>query len=259
MRKPHFFITAGNTREAIDQVRDWGNIFTGRTGLDIALELLETGDVTLVTSNLDHAKQYAGAAGSRGGRMTIHTFRSHGDLLDVLSRLVPCTPFDAVCMTAAVADYRPAGVFHVAEEEVLPDGRRCWIVEDVQAAKVSSTYDRIAVMGVQTSKLIDMFRREWQFAGVLVKFKLQAGISETELLEIAEKSRVASDADMIVANTLEMVRGPRPAAWVVTEHDRDRVERGVLAPFLASAIQVRLQSKVRTSGRRVAIPETQVA
>ncbi len=26
-----FLVTAGNTREMIDRVRDWGNIFTGNT------------------------------------------------------------------------------------------------------------------------------------------------------------------------------------------------------------------------------------
>jgi phosphopantothenoylcysteine synthetase/decarboxylase len=259
MRQPHFLVTAGNTREAIDQARDWGNIFTGRTGLDIALKLLEMGDVTLVTSNLDHADRHAGAVGALGGTLNVHTFRAHADLLTLLQRLVPSTPYDAVCMTAAVPDYRPSGVFHVAEEEVLPDGRRCWIVEDVQAAKVSSNYDRIAVLGVQTSKLIDMFRRDWNFTGLLVKFKLQAGISETELLEIAEQSRRASNADLIVANTLEMVRGPRPAAWVVGAHDRHRVERAVLAPFLASAIRIRLQTRTPTTGHRFGMPESQVA
>ena len=29
----HLLVTAGPTREKIDQVRDWGNIFTGQTGL----------------------------------------------------------------------------------------------------------------------------------------------------------------------------------------------------------------------------------
>ena len=31
-RPPRFLVTAGNTRERIDRVRDWGNVFTGNTG-----------------------------------------------------------------------------------------------------------------------------------------------------------------------------------------------------------------------------------
>ena len=31
-----YLVTAGNTREMIDRVRDWGNVFTGNTGYGIA-------------------------------------------------------------------------------------------------------------------------------------------------------------------------------------------------------------------------------
>ena len=47
-------VTAGNTREKIDRVRDWGNIFTGRTGLAIARALTTIGAVDLLTSNQQH-------------------------------------------------------------------------------------------------------------------------------------------------------------------------------------------------------------
>lgn len=41
------------------------------------------------------------------------------------------------------------------------------------------------------------------FAGKLVKFKLEVGVSETELEDIAERSRSHSRADLMCANTLE--------------------------------------------------------
>src|SRR5436190_14632165 len=49
-----FLVTAGNTRENIDRVRDWGNIFTGNTGYAIAGALAKLGDVDLLTSNRAH-------------------------------------------------------------------------------------------------------------------------------------------------------------------------------------------------------------
>ena len=65
--KPHFLVTAGSTREKIDRVREWGNIFTGKTGLDIALALLDVGGVTLLTaSNTAHAAAYDGYYGKVG-------------------------------------------------------------------------------------------------------------------------------------------------------------------------------------------------
>jgi hypothetical protein len=41
------------------------------------------------------------------------------------------------------------------------------------------------------------------FRGLLVKFKLEVGIREEQLLAIAEASRTHSEADLMVANTLE--------------------------------------------------------
>ena len=59
----------------------------------------------------------------------------------------------------------------------------------------------VATIGLP--KLIDRFRRPWGFSGILVKFKLEVGISEQDLLKIAEESRQASAADLMVANTLD--------------------------------------------------------
>jgi hypothetical protein len=56
---------------------------------------------------------------------------------------------------------------------------------------------------VRAPKLIDRMRTDWRFQGVLVKFKLEVGVSDETLLEIAEKSRRQSNADLMVANTLE--------------------------------------------------------
>ena len=54
-----FLVTAGNTREKIDAVRDWGNAFTGNTGLAIARALAEAGTVHLLTSNRQHLADLA--------------------------------------------------------------------------------------------------------------------------------------------------------------------------------------------------------
>ena len=56
---------------------------------------------------------------------------------------------------------------------------------------------------MRTPKLIDRFRREWDFQGVLVKFKLEVDVTDALLVEIAEQSRCHSAADLMVANTLE--------------------------------------------------------
>ena len=45
MTTRRFLVTAGNTREMIDRVRDWGNVFTGNTGFAIAQALAAHGEV----------------------------------------------------------------------------------------------------------------------------------------------------------------------------------------------------------------------
>ena len=133
-RPPHVLVTAGPTRERIDQVRDWGNIFSGQTGLDLAMAFVDLGNVTLLTSNLEHARAFDGYSG-KGGMLGVETFRSHADLHALLTeRMTDAGPgggVDVVAMTAAVADYAPAAVYRVVARRPADGGREVWEVEDV--------------------------------------------------------------------------------------------------------------------------------
>ena len=65
-------------------------------------------------------------------------------------------------------------------------------------------------------KIIDRIRAEWGFHGLLVKFKLEVGLSPQQLVAIAEKSRLQSAADLMVANLYDgtlssFFVGPVPA------------------------------------------------
>ena len=107
-----FLVTAGNTHEPIDRVREWSNVFTGKTGLDVALALLDLGDVTLLTSNGRHAEEYDGYYG-KAGMLGIEMFRTHEDLRQLLEDQMGMGGIDAVAMSAAVSDYTPAGVYRI--------------------------------------------------------------------------------------------------------------------------------------------------
>src|SRR5688500_8794767 len=115
-----FLVTAGNTREKIDSVRDWGNVFTGNTGFRIARALAGAGDVDLLTSNHDHLTELAGAAGGPH-RITGSPFSSHAELRGALAALLARQGYDAVFMTAAVADYRPVRTYAVLRRERLAE------------------------------------------------------------------------------------------------------------------------------------------
>ena len=229
-----FLVTAGNTREMIDRVRDWGNIFTGNTGLSIAQALRGLGEVDLISSNPSHFEK-AHASG-----LGVSTFRSHADLMQVLKAKVLSTAYDAIFMTAAVADYVPRGVYAVTQRTVQPDGSEHWIVRHAQAEKVKSDHAAIAVLGERTIKIIDRFRTDWGYRGLLVKFKLEVGLSVDALLEIAERSRVASGADYLVANTLDMVNGEQAGAYLLSAGTHEWVARDALAGKCAELVSRRL-------------------
>ena len=233
MSAPRFLVTAGNTREPIDRVRDWGNIFTGNTGLSIAVELAKIGRVDLLTSNAAHRQSAPAGIDCRG-------FVTHAQLKSALADLLGAHRYDAIFMTAAVSDYSPQCVYEVIESSPLPDGEEQWIVRNVQAGKVKSHHRLIAVLGRPTEKLVDLFRGAWNHRGLLFKFKLEVGITAEQLIDIGQASRRASGADYLVANTLDMVEGASAGAYLLDEGPPKWIARTDLARTLAQVVKDRL-------------------
>jgi phosphopantothenoylcysteine synthetase/decarboxylase len=201
----NLLVTAGNTQVPIDQVRCLTNIFTGRTGARIALHARERGHaVTLLTSHPDLVPEL------RGSVVAYRTFDHLRAGMEEFVRAggVNGGALDAVIHSAAVSDYLGAGVYAPAPGTQFRADNGRWegaapALLDRAAGKVKSDEPELWLRLVRAPKLIDLVRGEWGFHGVLVKFKLEVGVSEERLLEIAERSRQHSAADLMVANTLE--------------------------------------------------------
>ena len=108
---------------------------------------------------------------------------------------------------------------------------------DRGADKVKSDVPELWLRLTRAPKLIDLVRGEWRYRGLLVKFKLEVGVSDERLLEIAERSRVHSAADLMVANTLDGASvyaflGPLNGAY-------ERVTRPDLAARLLDELEKR--------------------
>ena len=96
----HVVISAGGTREPLDPVRFLGNRSTGRQGYAVARAAVARGaSVTLVSANVE----LADVAG-----ITIVRVRTAAELERAV--LEAAGSADAVVMTAAVADFRPAQI-----------------------------------------------------------------------------------------------------------------------------------------------------
>src|SRR5262245_11569754 len=204
----NLLVTAGNTLVPIDKVRGITNIFTGRTGAAIALEALRRGhDVTLLTSHPEAVSELLEGTPPPSSRWSVRRYLTFDELHDRLEALVTAGGLDAIVHCAAVSDYRPAGVYATAQEASFDPARGTGPLIDRAAGKVKSDEPELWLRLVRTPKLIDLMRKEWGYQGLLIKFKLEVGKTDEELLDIAERSRCQSAADLIVANT------PEGASW----------------------------------------------
>jgi phosphopantothenoylcysteine synthetase/decarboxylase len=242
----NILVTAGNTQVPIDRVRCLTNVFTGRTGAAIARHAYDRGHaVTLLTSHPEAAAEFIPAPPpvTLDERFWCARYSTFDDLQKRMAEFVAGLYYDAVIHCAAVSDYLAGGVYapdphtHFSPE----DGR--WSADggdgprllDRQAGKVKSDEPELWLRLVRAPKLIDRVRADWGFRGVLVKFKLEVGVSDERLLEVAERSRTHSGADLMVANTLE-----GSAAWAFVGPlggGYKRVSRGELPARLLEAVE----------------------
>jgi phosphopantothenoylcysteine synthetase/decarboxylase len=235
-------VTAGNTQVPIDKVRCLTNVFSGRTGAAIALEAHRRGhEVTLLTSHPEVIPEL-GAGLHLGIRWHLFPYRTFDELHALMREKIEGRPLDAVVHCAAVSDYLAAGIYAPAQGTHFFEKSGRWQADggtaalvDRRAAKVKSDDPELWLRLVRAPKLVDSIRTDWEFLGVLVKFKLEVGVSDEQLVEIAERSRTQSAADLLVANTLE---GAGTHAFLGPHDGKyERVEREELAARLLDAVE----------------------
>jgi len=201
--KKKILVTAGTTLVMIDKVRGLTNIFTGKTGTNIAINLARMGHkVVLLTSDptlLNDPPMWGKATEEEirdiKRKLKVVKFKTYQELKDKMETQIRGGGFDAVIHSAAVSDFYVSAVYVKGA-----DGQ---LMKIDSTKKIPSRYKALYPEMLPTEKIIDLIRVQWNFAGCLVKFKLEVGISDSELIEIAKNSRDASDADFMVANCLE--------------------------------------------------------
>jgi len=224
----NLLVTAGNTQTLIDKVRCITNIFSGRTGSQIAAHAFDRGHtVTLLTSHPNVLNELPSQRTRTKPGFVVKAYQTFDDLEDLMASAILSGQFDAIIHAAAVNDYHVVGTYFRDSD----DGS----FMDVSAGKVKSTHQDLWIRLQPAPKLVDKIRTDWRFTGTLVKFKLEVGITDTELLSIAERSREHSDADYIVANTLE---GMHEWAYLGSADEKYmRVARSELAARLLRMVE----------------------
>lgn len=235
MRKRlNILVTSGRTAvPGGDKVRELTNKFKGRTGNETACQLRDQGhNVTLLTSSPERVPVNLLADSLTDGLLTIIPFNLYDELMVKMEYAVKNGGFDVIIHSAAVSDYLVRDVFVPASPGEGPnygDGRV--VVKPLpKKGKFGSNHKRLFLELVPTEKIVDKIRRDWGYKGVLVKFKLEVDLTDSELIDIARASRAQSDADMIVANCYEW---SSERAYVI---GRDGVAKDVKRGQIASEI-----------------------
>jgi phosphopantothenate---cysteine ligase (CTP) len=207
----NFLITAGSTQSAIDRVRCVTSVFTGRTGTAVARTAWGRGHtVTLLTSRPDMLIEFGLNPRESGERLVVVPFRSYDELAVLLQTQMKAGGFHAVCHAAAGGDFLPAGAYAPNPGTFFNARTGQWeaksgspTLTEQKTGKIAGSASEVWLRLVRGPKLIDRMRQSWGFTGVLVKFQMESGVGDSELIELAEASRTVSNADLMVTTTLE--------------------------------------------------------
>ena len=238
----NIFITAGNTQTPVDQVRCITNVFTGKTGSRIAAAAFDRGHrVIFATSHPEALDEIPTRRVRIEPNFTIERYRTFEELETIMAKEIGTGHYQAVIHAAAVNDYHVAGVYELSQNTAFDPDLLSMVGKPLPArfiptggGKIKGNHRELWMRLVPAPKLVDKIRNEWKFDGTLVKFKLEVGVGEDELLKIGEASRTHSGADWLVANTLD---GMNDWAYLIGNgKPAQKVERSQLANQLLDVI-----------------------
>ena len=198
-------VTAGGTREPLDDVRFLTNISTGITGEKIASLLSELGfDVTLDLAQSSSVKT--------NSSYTVSRFDSFESLADLMKSQLSQKKYDLVIHSAAVGDFS---------------------IDKIEG-KMSSTDDQ-TIRLKKNPKLVNHVKK-WSLNKnlKLVAFKLTSHATDQQLKETVEKILEESNADLVVQNDVSSIQDRTRHKFQI--YNRDNVTRALGAEELVSEI-----------------------
>ena len=221
-------VTSGGTSEAIDSVRSITNHSTGRLGKIITETLLAAGhDVCLITT-----KQ--AVKPDPHPKLTIREIKNTNDLLLEMKERV--ADYQVLIHSMAVSDYTP--VYMTGFEEVQSSSNlEEFLSKQNHQAKISST-DEVQVLFLKKTPKIISLVKEWNPAIHLIGFKLLVDVNEDHLVDMARKSLIKNQADLIIANDLTQISANQHRAIFVEKNQLQVVQtKEEIAKLLLEKIQ----------------------
>ena len=221
-------VTSGGTSEAIDSVRSITNHSTGRLGKIITETLLTAGhEVCLITTKRAEKPE-------PHPNLNIREINNTKDLLLEMQERIK--DYQVLIHSMAVSDYTP--VYMTGLEEVQASSNlEEFLSKQNHQAKISST-DEIQVLFLKKTPKIISLVKEWNPAIHLIGFKLLVDVSEDHLVDIARKSLIKNQADLIIANDLTQISAKQHRAiFVEKDHLQTVQTKEEIAKLLLEKIQ----------------------
>ena len=187
-------VTSGYTTEPIDHVRSLTNRSTGRLGAQIAGDLSEQGAQVYYVYG-GHTPPVFNANVKLMPILTID------DLETTLTELLQGEAIHGVVHAMAVSDYRPVAMINDGERVPIP-------------SKISSASEELTLVFAKNKKVISIIKA-LSPTTTLVGFKLLAGVSQQELIDVARQAMAKHGADIMVANDMDNITANRHHALII--------------------------------------------
>jgi phosphopantothenate---cysteine ligase (CTP) len=238
----NILITAGSTRSPIDKIRCVSTIFSGRTGSDLARVAWARGHtITFLTSNVDRVPDLPSDAGLSERRMNIIVYQSIDDLSALVQQQLRANEIDVIVHSAASSDYLVAGTYSPELGTYFNTRNKEWetrgkprMVEQA-SDRINTAEPELWVRLVRAPRFLDHLRDRWGYKGLLVRFVVESARSDGELRGAAEFSRKQSDADLMIASTMDSL--PHSALVGPVDAKYERVARRELPDRLILIIE----------------------
>jgi phosphopantothenoylcysteine decarboxylase/phosphopantothenate--cysteine ligase len=207
-------MTAGPTVEQIDPIRAITNQSTGKTGVSLAKELVSAGaKVTFVYG--------PGNEIPPKGAKIINVVTSK-EMFDVVKKELK-NKFDIVIMAAAISDYIPS------------------------KKKIKSSKTNLSISLKKAPKIINEIKKI-QKNILLVGFKAETNVTNTQLIKSAKKKLKESSSDIIIANDIGTSRYKKNSQnnqIIIVDSKKNIISGWMKKEKIAKIIRKQIESKLK--------------
>jgi hypothetical protein len=203
-----FLLTAGSTLAPLDRHRALLSTVLPRVSAKIARAIWNRGhELTILTSTGDALAELPEPTAG-GTQYKVESFRTTDDLLSLLPQVVKAISPDVIVHTAAIPEFVAAGVYSPMPGTFFNARTRQWegrggppgLYEPPAGAPVE---DEQWIRLVKAPRIVERLKSQWNYAGLLVAYRIEREMRDPELLVQSEAIRNQLGADLIATTTVE--------------------------------------------------------